>query len=119
MKIFRIERTTSGTGMWYDEGGVYNPFIETLTEGRAKELPMGYDERYHEGGHDWYSGCESPESLREWFSERDIVELIAGGFRLVTYTAKHFIVEPTQVIFTKHEAELDEVLAIESIVDSK
>ena len=115
MDIFRIERTATGDGMWYDNDGSYNPFINTLSEGLSKDLPMDYDQRYGEDGLRWYSGCQSLEGIDQWFSNRDIVELIQGGFRLVRYDADRFHVEPTQVIFTKEHARLESVIPVETI----
>ena len=43
MKILRIEHIITKSGMWYSYSGVYTPVILSLTDAKAKNLPMDID----------------------------------------------------------------------------
>lgn len=43
LTIYRLEHKDTNDSMWYNNKGDYNPFIMTLTEGAAKQLPMELD----------------------------------------------------------------------------
>lgn len=101
IKIYRIENPGTMHGMWYELDGTYNPFIKTLTEGKSKDLPMDYHERYAQGGLKWFSGCPSKELMQHWFSPLDAWELYQAGYRLYQFTSTQYIVEEYQVIFTR------------------
>lgn len=100
--IFRIECRTKGHGMWYNEKGELEPFIMNLTEGKSKHLSMEYDERYRKDGYEWFSGCQSVDLLRSWFSDKDVVELLENDYRLLyEIVSNHYIIEENQILFTK------------------
>lgn len=115
MNIFRIENPTTNHGMWYDAAGVYNPFIESLSEGKSASLPMGWDKRYGARGRRWYSGTGDADMLKHWFSERDAVELGEAGYRLHVFEASEFIVEEFQVIFTREGVVASTVIPLSVI----
>lgn len=99
--IFRIENPVTMNGMWYNQHGVYDPFIFTLTEGISAGLPMERDDRYGLNGQRWFSGCQSFEQLQNWFSERDVMELSNAGYKLFLFKSLEFIHEDFQTIFTR------------------
>lgn len=115
MKIFRIENEETNHGMWYRLDGTYDPFIMRLTEGRSKDLPMGFDERYMTNGFRWQSGAGSIEDMQFWFSELDALELHKNGYKLYQFESTQFIVVEHEIMFTregiieKHEISLDTV----------
>lgn len=101
MIIYRIENPVTNHGMWYREDGTYDPFIKTLTEGISSHLPMEYCERYGKNGRRWYSGCKDLEQLKTWFSNKDVEELLEGGYRLYEFECEEYTVEDNQVLFTR------------------
>lgn len=101
MKTYRIENETTQHGMWYREDGSYDPFIMKLTEGRSRDLPMGYNEIYSKHGLQWFSSGGSIEDMKLWFSDRDALELFQSGYKLFQYEAQQVQVLEHEVIFTR------------------
>lgn len=87
--------------MWYNQDGIYQPFIMTLTDGKSKDLPMEWDDRYGLFGRRWFSGCHSIDLLRTWFSDLDIQELLSSGFKLYEFESSEYQIEEYQTIFTR------------------
>lgn len=114
MKIYRIENEDTMHGMWYRLDGTYDPFIMRLTEGKSKDLPMGFDKRYHEEGK-WFSGCGSIETMRHWFSTLDAFELYRNGYRLFEFQSNRFIDEDIQVLFTREGVTSKKEIPLETI----
>lgn len=116
--IYRIENPKTKCGMWYNERGEYEPFINTLTEGISKSLPMPFDSKFREDNIKWFSGCESLVQLGEWFSEKDIEELMESGYRLYELNVSQYKAEQFQVLYTregiitKTEYEPEEFLSV-------
>lgn len=109
--IYRIENQLTNHGMWYNNDGQYDPFILTLTEGKSTHLPMEFDARYGNNNVRWYSGCLSLELLSTWFSVKDVLELHEAGYKLYEFTAREYINEQFQTLFTRRgileQKELD------------
>ncbi|GEK57166.1 hypothetical protein CHL76_02405 [Marinococcus halophilus] len=111
--IYRIENEETMHGMWYRLDGTFDPFINRLTEGISKSLPMDFDERYSKGGRKWFSGCDNREQIQSWFSTKDAIELFKNGYRLFAFKSTQFVEEDVQTIFTregiveKHEIPLE------------
>lgn len=121
MKIYRIENTITNHGMWYKEDGTYDPFILKLTEGKSKHLPMEHHERYSEGGIKWFSGCDSVEMLKQWFSKQDVFELLQSGYGLYEFECSQYKQEENQTLFSregivnKHKIGMDTLWDIEGL----
>ena len=121
MKIYRIENEETMHGMWYRLDGTYDPFIKRLTEGKSKDLPMEFHEKYSKDGFKWFSGCDNKEHMRQWFSELDALELFKNGYKLYEFESQQFIKEENQVLFTregilsKNEIPLDTIWNINKI----
>jgi hypothetical protein len=98
IEIFRIENQETMHGMWYREDGTFEPFIEHLTEGKSAKLPMEFNERYRTADKRWFSGAESMDDMRHWFSDRDALELFKNGYKLY-----RFETDPTQILRVEHE----------------
>lgn len=116
--IYRIENPVTMNGMWYNERGEYEPRIFDLTEGVSAHLPMGWHERYGQGGNRWFSGCSDVELLKHWFSIRDIMELDEAGYKLFSFQSTEFIHEEFQTLFTRRGLVEQVQLDITSLVVS-
>ena len=101
MIIYRFENPETMAGMWYTFEGKLDPFILTLSEGVSAALPMEPHERYGTGGKRWFSGCQSLEFIRHWFSRKDAEELVAAGYRLYEIESEEYMVEDVQTLFTR------------------
>lgn len=114
-KIYRIENEETMHGMWYRADGVYEPFINRLTDGKSKDLPMGFHERYHKENLNWYSGCTDINLMRSWFSDSDAFELYSNGYRLFEFQSKQFAAEDYQTLFTREGILTKEEIPLETI----
>lgn len=122
IKIYRIENPQTKCGMWYNERGQYEPFVDKLTEGRSKHLPMPHDDSFRKNNLKWYSACRSIDQLIEWFSERDIYELVENGYRIYALEVSQYKIEENQVLYTKEgiltKTELEpEELRLEEVLE--
>lgn len=117
MKIYRIENPDTMHGMWYRLDGSYDPFINRLTEGISKDLPMDFDERYHAGGQKWFSGCPTIELMNHWFTPLDALELQQNGYRLFQFESKQFKVEEFQTIFTREGVLHQQEIPLDTVWD--
>jgi hypothetical protein len=115
MKIYRIENEETNHGMWYRLDGTFDPFILRLTDGRSKDLPMGFNDRYYQDGFRWQSGAGSIAEMQFWFSELDALELFKNDYKLFEFESNQFNVVEHEVMFTregiltKQEIPLDTV----------
>jgi hypothetical protein len=80
-KLYRVENPSTDLGLWYSAEGELTEFIKTLEHGQCRNLPMPHDPRMKDGG-DWLSACDNLPDMRHWFSEADLRELDAKGYRL-------------------------------------
>lgn len=106
--LYRLESKDSTNGLWYNEKGEFVWGCKDCS-GTAKDLPMGYDERYHVDGKNWYSSCSSKEDLLHWYSLEDANYLIEHGFVFTKYLAQDYIEYPTQETVFLKETALDRV----------
>lgn len=115
MQLYRIENLETMQGMWYDKNGKFNPFIEQLTEGISKSLPMEEHERYGKDGFRWFSGCDNIEDMQVWFSSKDALELSESNYQLFMYTVNNFVKEENQVLFTREGIQDKKILRLEDV----
>jgi hypothetical protein len=120
--FFRIENQDTMHGMWYDQNGKFEPFIERLTEGKSAKLPMDFNPKHRTGGLEWYSGGRSVEEMHHWFSDRDALELFQNGYKLYRFEGTQIMEEEHEVLFTRegivmqNEIPLDHVWNIRDLV---
>lgn len=101
--------------LWYKPDGTYEPFIKKLTEGKAKVLPMDFDEKYYDFGTKWYSALKDVENAHYWFSDLDAYELMRNGYKLFEITAGGIRVEEHEVMFTQEGILSKQEVPIETI----
>ena len=73
--LYRLEATDPNNGLWYNNKNEYVWGCKDC-KGDAKNFPMGYDERYHIDGKNWFSSCSNKEDLLHWYSKEDAKFLI-------------------------------------------
>lgn len=117
MKIFRIEHEDSERSLWYRPDGTYDPFINRLTEGNSRTLPMDFDSRFYDFGTKWFSACYSVENMQQWFSDLDAYELMRSDYRLYEITAKDTRNQEHEVIFTQEGVLLKREIPLGTIWD--
>lgn len=81
--LYRVGKSDSLNGLWYDKNGSYTGLIHNLSEGNAALLPMGPHPIFRTDGHHWISTTDSLEMLKNWFSEQDMTELTEQGYELL------------------------------------
>lgn len=102
--LYRLESKSPDNGLWYDANNNYVFGIGKLEECKTKDLPMGYDERYHENGLNWFSSCSNYIDLWHWYSLDDAKNLMDNGFVFTKYLATDYREYPNETCFLKETA---------------
>ena len=97
--LYRLEAISEDNGLWYNSKNEYVWGCKDC-KGEAKNLPMGYDERYHIDGKNWFSSCSKIEDLLHWYSKEDAKYLLANGFVFTKYLVPSF--KPVNVLLSCH-----------------
>lgn len=113
--VYRLEARSDKYGLWYNSYNEYVWGIGEIGNCRTKDLPMGYDERYHKNGRDWYSSCSRREDLSHWYSLEDALELLENGFVFTRYLATEYVEYENETTFIKETSLLREELDIKEI----
>lgn len=117
--LYRLESMDPNNGLWYDNNSQYVFGIGKLPDCKTKDLPMGYDERYHKDGRNWHSSCSNKEDLMHWYSLQDALDLIANGFVFTRYLATEYVEYNMETIFIKETCLAREVISIEDLFKSQ
>lgn len=117
MKLLRIEHKKHKNGMWYNPDGKLDPFIMSLTEGKSKNIPMEFDNKYRKNGFKWYSGVPNLELLKHWFSTKDIIEMIDGGYGLYEIKAKQVNLEDNQILYTRESIVYQREISLDMVLN--
>lgn len=108
--LYRVENPLSKQGLWYREDGSFNPFIKTLTNALAKDLPMGFDPQFKAEGLDWISACDNLLDMKNWFSTQDLQELEGRGYSLYQFNVNRYRTINGHAVFAKeHVLETNRV----------
>ena len=113
--LYRLESTDPEHGLWYNNHSQWVWDLGTLPNCKTKDLPMGYDERYHKDRRNWYSSCTNPADLAHWFSLEDAKSLIAHGYQFTKYLATEYIEYLMETTFIKDTCLARKVLTMEEI----
>ena len=113
--LYRLESTDPNNGLWYDNNNNYVWGIGALPDCQTKDLPMGYDERYHKDGRNWHSSCSNKEDLAHWYSLQDALNLIEKGFVFTKYLATEYVEYENETTFIKETSLKREIINIEDI----
>lgn len=106
--LYRMESTNPKNGLWYNEDGAFVFGINEINNCVTREMPMGYDERYQQGGKSWFSSCSNVEDLTHWYSVENAKELLEKGFKFYRYLAIDYHEYENETVFLK-ETSLDKV----------
>ena len=113
--LYRLEAISPENGLWYNQNNELVFGIGKLPDCKTKDLPMGYDERYHKDGKNWFSSCSHKEDLSHWYSLQDALNLIKAGFVFTRYLAVDYVEYEMETTFLKDTALKREILNIEDI----
>lgn len=113
--LYRLESSDPNNGLWYNSNNNYVFGIGKLQDCKTKNLPMGYDERYHKDGRSWFSSCSKKEDLMHWYSLRDALDLIAEGFVFTRYLATEYVEYELETTFIKETSLAREVIDIKEL----
>ena len=116
--LYRLEAISEDNGLWYNSKNEYVWGCKDC-KGEAKNLPIGYDERYHIDGKNWFSSCSKIEDLLHWYSKEDAEYLLANGFVFTKYLAKDYHEFELETVFLKETAEKREVIDFLSLFDKE
>lgn len=113
--IYRLEATSPEKGLWYNSKSELVWNIGELKDCKTKDLPMGYDERYHKDGRNWFSSCSRKEDLTHWYSIKDAQDLVANGFVFTRYLATEYVEYEFETTFIKETSLAREVINVEDL----
>lgn len=102
--LYRLESKSKDNGLWYDSRNSLVWGIGAIPGCETKYLPMGWDERYHKDGRNWFSSCSRKEDLAHWYSLKDAELLIANGFVFTKYLAVDYVEYDLETTFLKETA---------------
>lgn len=102
LKVYRVENEAEEKGLWRKFDGTWQPLFDMLTDGKCKDMPMEDNPIYRDGGKRWFASAPSKEALREWFSKRDLEELVSKGFTITEFEVTEYKkVSDFEYIFTR------------------
>lgn len=107
--LYRLEAASPDNGLWYNSNNEYVWGCRDC-KGDAKNLPMGYDARYHIDGKNWFSSCSNKEDLLHWYSKEDAEWLLEHGFVFTKYLARDYHEFDKETVFLKETAAKREVI---------
>ncbi len=81
--LYRVGKRNGGDGLWYDNDGNYTGHIHELSDGSVAALPMGSNPIFRSDDYHWISTTNSIDNLRFWFSEQDMIELLAKDYEVL------------------------------------
>lgn len=113
--VYRLEARSKNYGLWYNSYNEYVWGIGEVENCKTKDLPMGYDERYHKDDRDWFSSCSRKEDLSHWYSFEDALALLEEGFVFTRYLATEYVEYENETTFIKETSLLREELDIKEI----
>ena len=113
--LYRLESTTPDKGLWYNSNNELVWNIGELKNCKTKDLPMGYDERYHKDGRNWHSSCSRKEDLTHWYSLQDALDLISNGFEFAMYLATEYEEYELETTFIKETSIERRVIDIQEL----
>lgn len=102
--LYRLESRTPENGLWYNSKGEFVLGIAKAPNSATKDLPMEYDERYQEGGKNWFSSCKNKEDLTHWYSKENAEWLVNNGFVFTKYLARDWRHYDKESVFLKETA---------------
>ena len=102
IKVYRVENEDEQKGLWRKFDGTWEPLFNMLTDGLCRNLPMEDNDLYRAEGKKWFASAPSRETLRKWFSKRDLEELTAAGFTISEFEVTNYKkVSEFEYIFTR------------------
>lgn len=113
--LYRLEALDDDNGLWYNTKSDLVWGIGNVPDCETKHLPMGYDERYHKDGKNWYSSCSRAEDLSHWYSLENAQYLVAHGFVFTKYLAVDYVEYELETTFLKETSLAREVINISDI----
>ena len=113
--LYRLESTIPTLGLKKNKKGDFVLTLAEIENCKTKDLPMGFDERYKQGGKDWFSSCSNIDDLTHWYSISNAKDLIEKGFRFSKYLATDYVEYDKETVFLKETCLQRVTLNIEEI----
>ena len=111
-KIFyRIGNDKNRQGLWYDYMGNYTGRIhDEFSFCKSSVLPMPYDEEIR----GWLSVTDTLESLYDWFSKEDILELQKHGYYITVYEATEYKEHKNHLVIKQDSSVIINTIILEN-----
>ena len=102
IKVYRIENQEQGHGIWRNFDGSWNPVFDKLSDGQARNLPMKDSSFYSDNNEKWFASAPSKETLKHWFSSKDVDELHSLGYKIFEFEVNNYReVSEFEYVFTR------------------
>lgn len=99
---YRVENKDEKHGLWRNFDGTWNPVFDNLSDGLSRNLPMIDSELYRQDGKQWFSAAPSKETLKHWFSLKDVLELYTMGYKVYEFQLENTkVISDFEIIFTR------------------
>ena len=116
-KLYRVEDPAGKHGLWRDFDGRFNPVFDKLSEGLARSLNMDdLPAVYKADGKSWFAAAPTKDTLKHWFSRKDVEELTALGYGVYEFTATDCRdISEFETVFTRESVKSVVELTIDDI----
>ena len=102
IKVYRIENQEQGHGIWRNFDGSWNPVFDKLSDGQVRNSPMEDNSFYSDNNEKWFASAPSKETLKHWFSSRDVDELQSLGYEIFEFEVDNYReVSEFEYVFTR------------------
>jgi len=115
--LFRFERDDLYNGLWYNrENRLVFPI--RFCKSDTKNLPMGYDPRYHADGKNWFSSCSNLTDIYHWYKTEDIKYLLNHGFVYCIYLVKDYKEYDMETVFLMETAINRKIVDVFELIET-
>ncbi len=119
IKVYRVENEIEGKGLWRKFDGTWSPLFDILTDGQCRNMPMDDSPLYRADGKRWFASAPSKVTLQNWFSKRDLEELVDAGFTINQIEVEEWrVVSEFEYIFPREAIVGKKYLEVEDIYNN-
>lgn len=113
--LYRLESRDPNNGLWYNSRNEFVCGIAAAPNCTTKDMPMGWDERYHKDGKVWNSSCSNLGDILHWIDPESAKILMSKGFTFAKYLATEYVEYDKETTFAIETSLMREEIDIEMI----
>lgn len=116
--LYRVESPDTGIGLWYAEDGSFTDYIKTIDNALNRDLPMGFDPAFREGG-SRVSAADSMEQLALWVSPSDMRQLVERGYYVWAFVVPSYRTLNGHAVFLREQVIRQYVVSHDELYDTE